>query len=430
MTNYKHFKIEKLDSISPSFCAAKWLMADFYLHTGTTSSCHLPTPDKIDLIAVKTNINRFNNTIEKIEQRSLMLVGEKPAKCSNCWQAEEINPDAISERTMWSYRFKDVDFTKLNLDDTQQPLVVNVSFDTLCNFICSYCDASQSTSWKTDLLKNGPYKRIKGDPRNTYIRLGKTELVDNYDFIFDKFVEYIDSCLPSLQYLNCLGGEPLISPNFWKFIEILSQKDVSHLCLEVTTNLSNEDALVKVLQYRQFFKEIIFNVSVDNASKSGEFLRKGLVWDTFADNINFLLQNNVKIKLLATIPGIALDQIIEFFDWFLALNSNQCTLNLFRVRHPNFQSIQILPDNLKYKYHQILGNWLEKNQNKIAEDLRNQIKNILTILNEKYDKFDNVEVNVLQLSAKEYYKQYAERHKFNIEDTFSKDLSDWIYNKE
>ena len=150
MTDYKQFKIERLDPISPTFCAAKWLTSDFYLYTGSTSSCHLPTPDKIDFDLVEQDINYFNNTKEKLEQRQLMLRGHQPAKCSNCWQVENSSADAISERVLYSQKFIQDDFSLLDLTVKQKPKHITVAFDTLCNFTCSYCDASQSTSWATD----------------------------------------------------------------------------------------------------------------------------------------------------------------------------------------------------------------------------------------------------------------------------------------
>ena len=103
MIDYKKFKIERLDPVSPTFCAAKWLSADFWLESGTTSSCHLPPPHKIDLNSVANNIHTINNTKEKINQRSQMLEGKKPEGCSNCWQVEEKNSEAITERIVTSY---------------------------------------------------------------------------------------------------------------------------------------------------------------------------------------------------------------------------------------------------------------------------------------------------------------------------------------
>ena len=43
-----HWRDEQLNSISPSFCAAKWYNASIHLGSGYTGSCHLPLPHLID----------------------------------------------------------------------------------------------------------------------------------------------------------------------------------------------------------------------------------------------------------------------------------------------------------------------------------------------------------------------------------------------
>jgi len=193
MIDYKKFKIEVLDPISPTFCVSKWHQADFWLETGMTSSCHLPSPHKIDLNEVSRNIQTLHNTKEKLDQKQQMLQGQKPAGCSNCWQVEELDPDAISERIGGSYNMRDYDFDKMDLSEDRIPGKVTVAFESYCNFTCSYCDASQSSSWATDLKINGPYKKIQGDTRNTYQRLGTSNRLspEQHQFIAEKFNEWI-----------------------------------------------------------------------------------------------------------------------------------------------------------------------------------------------------------------------------------------------
>ena len=48
-----------LDSVSPSFCAAKWLNATIHLGHGLTHSCHLPLPHAIDKEAIKKYVERW-----------------------------------------------------------------------------------------------------------------------------------------------------------------------------------------------------------------------------------------------------------------------------------------------------------------------------------------------------------------------------------
>ena len=69
-----------LDSVSPSFCAAKWLNATIHLGHGYTHSCHLPVPHPIPLEELKDNPSAIHNTTHKKEQRAKMLTGERPEK--------------------------------------------------------------------------------------------------------------------------------------------------------------------------------------------------------------------------------------------------------------------------------------------------------------------------------------------------------------
>jgi organic radical activating enzyme len=426
MHDYKIFKINQLDSISPTFCAAKWYVADFYLHTGQTSSCHLPHPDKIDLELAKTNSHYFNNTIEKIQQRADMLAGKKPSKCSNCWQVESASSDAISERTVYSYRFKDINFKELDLSVNQTPLEITVAFDTLCNFTCSYCDATQSSKWATELKTNGLFKKIFNDKRKIYQQLGTKYLVNDYNQVFELFLAYINEVTPDLQIITCLGGEPLISPNFWKFIEHLSNMDSSHIILTVVTNLSDIKNIKRLMKYKDKFKDLIINASIENINRRGEFVRAGLEWNVFESNLQWLISNNIKVNLLATCSGIVLDGLIEFLNWHAQFKN--VGLRVYRLRYPNFQALQVLPDHLKQIYYTQLDDWIEANKSNIDNSTIEQLKNICYILNNHDKIYDDISIELLQLDAKEFYKQYAYRNKFDIKDIFSKELATWLLN--
>ena len=69
-----------LNSISPSFCAAKWYNASIHLGHGYTGSCHLPLPHPIDLEQIKTNPSAIHNTDHKKSMRKMMLEGTRDRK--------------------------------------------------------------------------------------------------------------------------------------------------------------------------------------------------------------------------------------------------------------------------------------------------------------------------------------------------------------
>src|SRR5574337_257600 len=89
---------DKINAISPSFCAAKWLQVTMHLHTGYTHSCHHPVPHKVPLDELKENPTALHNTKFKKEQRRKMLLGERPRECDYCWKVEDSDPNAISDR--------------------------------------------------------------------------------------------------------------------------------------------------------------------------------------------------------------------------------------------------------------------------------------------------------------------------------------------
>ena len=156
------FKRERLDTISTTFCAAKWFSCDVYLHTGVTSSCNYPSPHHIDLDAVKGNCLKIHNTDTKLNERESMLNGTQPSGCDNCWRIENTDTNVMSHRVYASKRHETNAFSQLSASDIIVPELISVVFDTYCNFKCVYCDPSQSSSWASDIKLHGNYN-LKSD---------------------------------------------------------------------------------------------------------------------------------------------------------------------------------------------------------------------------------------------------------------------------
>ena len=102
-----------LNSISKSFCAAKWYNASIHLGHGYSGSCHLPLPHPIDLEEIKTNPSAIHNTKHKKQMRKMMLTGVRPAECSYCWKIEDIGRDNVSDRVYKSIIYQEDDIEKI-----------------------------------------------------------------------------------------------------------------------------------------------------------------------------------------------------------------------------------------------------------------------------------------------------------------------------
>jgi hypothetical protein len=92
------FKKQVLDSISPSFCGAKWYNATIWLGSGMTTSCHHPPAHRVDINKVRDNPKLLHNTPQKKQDRAKMVAGERPAGCEYCWKIEDMGRDAVSDR--------------------------------------------------------------------------------------------------------------------------------------------------------------------------------------------------------------------------------------------------------------------------------------------------------------------------------------------
>ena len=80
---------QKLDTVSSSFCLAKWKQLSLHLTTGMNNSCYHPPLHRADAEAIKSNPSALHNTEHKKQQRKLMLEGTRPPECSYCWAMED-----------------------------------------------------------------------------------------------------------------------------------------------------------------------------------------------------------------------------------------------------------------------------------------------------------------------------------------------------
>jgi hypothetical protein len=66
---------QKLATISPSMCLAKWAQVSIHLTNGQTHSCYHPPAHKIPLHELQESPSALHNTKHKIAERELMKKG-------------------------------------------------------------------------------------------------------------------------------------------------------------------------------------------------------------------------------------------------------------------------------------------------------------------------------------------------------------------
>ena len=299
------FKQQVLDTKSASFCAAKWYNATIWLGSGMTTSCHHPPAHRIDLEELKTNPRALHNTVEKKIDRLNMQLGNRPKGCEYCWKIEDMGRDAISDRV---YKSKIYPIEALNeANQTPHQADVNlrtleIAFDRTCQFACSYCNPAFSSTWAKDIQRNGPYERLVSDGRNHFThshdssqlyRFGET---NPYVEAFFKWWE--TDLHRTLQELRITGGEPLMSGDTWKLIDWFKEnKGRSQTRLAINSNLGMDyEKLQEFIAKVQDIPHLEIYTSMESVDDQAEYIRDGLDYQQWIDNVHELLQHDSNSK--------------------------------------------------------------------------------------------------------------------------------------
>ena len=419
------FKQQVLDTKSASFCAAKWYNATIWLGSGMTTSCHHPPAHLVDVSMLSSNPRLLHNTDQKKEDRRKMIAGERPSGCEYCWKIEDMGSDAISDRV---YKSKIYPIEVLNeafetpADDDVNLRTLEIAFDRTCQFACSYCNPAFSSTWVRDIRKNGPYNGLVSDGRNHFTHAHDASQL--YKFgetnpYVEAFFAWWESDLHrTLQELRITGGEPLMSGETWKLIDWFKHNPGrSQTRLAINSNLGTAVDLDRLLNSIDGL-EVDLYTSNESVGLQAEYIRDGLVWDDWANNVERLLDSRKfrGIHIMNTINALclySLDQFLEcIMNWKREYGRDAVSFTLNILRFPSFQSPLVLPDELRTVFRKRLEVWLDAwwNSEFLHEHEVNHVQRLIDYLDivktPHSEAFDRPR---LLNDFKQFYTQYDQR---------------------
>lgn len=439
--NDLEFRQQVLDTKSESFCAAKWYNATIWLGSGMTTSCHHPPAHLVDIDKVRANPKLLHNTPQKKQDREQMQRGERPTGCEYCWKIEDMGRDAISDRV-----YKSKIYTLKALDDAFHTPVardvdlktLEISFDRTCQFACSYCNPAFSSTWVNDIRQNGPYQELLTDGRSHFTHTHDSSQL--YKFgetnpYVEAFFEWWESDLnQTLDELRITGGEPLMSGYTWQLLDWFREnRGRSKTRLAINSNLGTQVDIDRL--FNSVDAPIDLYTSNEAVGLHAEYIRDGLVWDDWANNIELILNNHTDklrgLHIMCTVNALCLESLTEFLEcvvnWKLEYGHDIISFTLNILRFPSFQSPLVLPDNLRAYYRDQLVEFMvnHKGSSYLHEHEWNHLQRLVDYLDVvKTPHAGAAEQSMLQQDFKKFYQQYDQRRNKDFESTFSK-LKDW-----
>ena len=371
-SNYEETK-QKLNSVGCGMCLAKWTQVTMHLQTGFNHSCHHPSVHKIPVKEVERNPKALHNTIFKKYKRKEMLEGGRPSECDYCWNIED-NSNAYSDRVYKSSEpWSKPHFDEIVSSDWKKdfnPRYVEVSFSNTCNFKCSYCGPAYSSKWLQESKEHGAYPTTP--PFNGYDSLVSENSVpilqSEYNPYVDAFWKWWPELYNDLNTFRITGGEPLLSKDTWKVLDYIIQNPNPNreLKFAINSNLGVVDDLIdrlieklKIIIGENRVKEIILFTSVDGWGKQAEYIRNGLVFNKFWDNLNKILETlpTVTVTIMSTyniMSPFTYNTLIKNVHQLKSQYQNDgrywlhpIHLDTSYLRYPSHQSVRLLDNEHK-----------------------------------------------------------------------------------
>lgn len=282
-----NYTIEDTLKTNKSLCILPFIQS-VTMNGNYTVCCQSNTPiSKVDpTINYSSDANR-----NSIKQK--MLAGEKLDQyCKICYDLEdkEIISHRITNTVEWANRLgiKNIN----DLSDLADPIFYEIRTSNQCNLMCRMCNPN----WSSLVEKENE----------------KLKIFDNQKFQYTGF-DHIN--IDKVEKLYIAGGEPIIMPELYIFLEDCIGKKKTNFEIQVNTNAVSLTKKFKSLL--KHFDNFSFEISVDGYGLVNQYVRWPTNWDKLVNNIDYIYSQGHKISFnsVVSIYNIAsLYSTVEFLS--------------------------------------------------------------------------------------------------------------------
>jgi radical SAM protein with 4Fe4S-binding SPASM domain len=336
---YPKPKITSKDDIQKSkyFCILPWIHLHIQPDSNVQPCCISEYGDHFGNLK-ENSIEEVWNNKKYNKMRRLMIEDRPHYGCSTCYELE--SNGIASSRINSNIRHRNsFDLLHKTLPDGKMKQLemryFDVRFSNICNFKCRGCNPESSTSWYSDWIKltdaHDKKKRVNHIEANTW--------KDLEDYIEDIEVAYF------------AGGEPLLMEEHYLTLQKMIDKNMTHVHLMYTTNLSQlQFGKYDLIELWSHFKSAFISISIDDTGTRGEYFRSGSNWKQTLENIKFISNKfpHFGININCTISLFNIHRIPEIHNFLFENNFINATSFIFNnLMYPEDYRTQVLPHDHK-----------------------------------------------------------------------------------
>lgn len=264
-----------MNTYETKICVLPW--SHVYLGIGgDIQLCCVAKPPLKQRTIDNTPLDRWLHSPYMDHVRLQMRRGMWPAECAACMEKEA---HGLGSYRQW-VNGRNISLLTVLQEDARsvQPRLVNfdLRLGNTCNFRCRSCSAHYSSAWRDDHL--AIYGTSHGQPKKLIAEDALSVKLSAIERVFSQ-----------LEEINFAGGEPLLLQQHYLILEKLIAAQRTSVTLAYTTNLS-------VLRFRRWeilelwkkFSHLYVNLSIDGSGAQGEYIRDGLNWCQWLENVSRL----------------------------------------------------------------------------------------------------------------------------------------------
>jgi len=241
--------------MSNFYCAAPW--RGLHINPrGDVKTCCAGNPNMLGNLNSQS-IQQVLNSNLMTEIRTSLAQGQAHDYCSNCVRAERFGAD--SERQWHNNVNPNFDYAAAG-DQYHYPVIVDVRWNTTCNFSCNYCDPSASSKW-------AQLKRVsfKSGTRPYY----------------EQVCDFLEQHHAHIHEVALVGGEPLLLPENERLLDVIPESAIVTLITNLNVNLQSNRIFRKLAER----KRVGWSMSFDNIADRFEYVRHGGSWTVLQENL-------------------------------------------------------------------------------------------------------------------------------------------------
>ena len=244
--------------MSNFYCAAPW--RGLHINPrGDVKTCCAGNPNMLGNLNSQS-IEQVLNSDLMTEIRASLAQGQAHNYCSNCVRAERFGAD--SERQWHNNVNPDFDYAAAG-DQYHYPVIVDVRWNTTCNFSCNYCGEACSSKWAG--IKHIPFK---SGARPYY----------------EQVCDFIEQHHAHIHDVALVGGEPLLLPENARLLDVIPDTAIVTLITNLNVDLQNNKIFRKLAQRKQ----VGWSMSFDNIDQRFEYVRYGGDWTVLQENLKIV----------------------------------------------------------------------------------------------------------------------------------------------